>query len=844
VNVVTTIKGKCRGCYACVRNCPVKAIKVEDGQAAVIEDLCIACGYCVRVCAQRAKHIKEDLPAVREALRSGTAYAMLAPSFVVEFAGELRPGQVVEALRRMGFAGVHEVAWGAERVTQEYVRLVQEEGRRGVISTPCPAVVNLVEARFPELLHKLAPVVSPMVAAGRMIKRLHPGARTVFIGPCVAKKSEIVDAEVADAVDAVLTFAEARSLLNDLPVRPDTLPDTAFDRPGAYLGRLYPVSGGLLRSAAFRADILENDIITVEGKDNCIEFLEALKRGRECPEFVDMLFCEGCINGPMISSPLLGYGRRRVAVDFARNADSAPAGRAAMARDGSGDAEPEALSWSFPDIVARRSFRPRNVPMPVPTEADIRRILKELDKTRQEDELNCGACGYDTCREKAVAVFQGLAENKMCLPYLIKQLEVHNRQLADLKAYHEDIIQSITEGIVVVDRNMIVTSFNDAGGRVSRQAPAGAIGRKIFDVLPVLDTPACRRAFEHAIRRGVPTQIGEITYLLGKETGDGKVTSAGAGGADPKEKVVVTLKVSPLRNSSGDVYGAVLLSDDITERRRLETQLIQSDRLAALGQLAAGVAHEVNTPLTLISGYTEILARLTAPDSPAASYLKTIADESERIAEIVRSLLSFARPASTPSGKCKVNEAVERTLRIFGGQLAHKGVEVKLELDGNDPEAAIDAGELQQVLLNMVLNAIQAMPDGGLLAISTRTREQAGDDGSEEDGHAALGGTRNGRAIVVGGGRRVDGVGHTTRPARERVVEIVIADTGCGIPEENLGRIFDPFFTTKEVGKGTGLGLSVSFGIVEKHAGSIKVESEVGKGTTFTIVLPSRERGA
>ncbi|MBC7293983.1 MAG: PAS domain-containing protein, partial [Thermoleophilia bacterium] len=211
-----------------------------------------------------------------------------------------------------------------------------------------------------------------------------------------------------------------------------------------------------------------------------------------------------------------------------------------------------------------------------------------------------------------------------------------------------------TEGIVVVDRNMIVTSFNDAGGRVSRQAPEGAIGRKIFDVLPALDTPACRHAFEQAIRCGVPTEIGEVTYLLG---GDGKGGEDGKGARDARDtrdKVIVNLKVSPLKNAGGDVYGAVLLSDDITERRRLETQLIQSDRLAALGQLAAGVAHEINTPLTLISGYTEILAGAIGADSPGASYLKTIAEEADRIAEIVRSLLSFARPGTTPSGKCRV----------------------------------------------------------------------------------------------------------------------------------------------------------------------------------------------
>jgi len=845
VNVVTTIKGKCRGCYACVRNCPVKAIKVEGGQATVMEDLCIACGYCVRVCAQHAKHIREDLPKVRKVLvdgvgrpesagvldsaggegsasgtvrgdgvngargLGGAVYAMLAPSFVVEFSDEFRPGQLVSALREVGFAGVYEVAWGAERVTQEYLRVINGHHPKGMISTPCPAIVNLVEARYPGLVSRLAPVVSPMVAAGRMIKKEHPGAYTVFIGPCVAKKSEVVDREVSDAVDAVLTFAELRTLLDDLQVNVYTLSDGPFDQPGAHLGRLYPVSGGLLRSAALQADMLENDIIVVEGKDNCIEFLEALKRGRECPEFVDMLFCEGCINGPMITSPLLGYGRRRVAVEFTKASRGAEPSRGQV---------PAITSEkpTFPEIEARRGFQRKDVPMPVPTEEDIRRILRELDKTRAEDELNCGACGYNTCREKAVAVFRGLAENKMCLPYLITQLEVHNRQLAELKAYHEDIIQSITEGIVVIDRDMRVTSFNDAGERVSRQAPAGAIGKKVFEVLPALDTPDCRHAFERAITRGRPTEIGEVTYQIGNE------------------KVIVNLKVSPLKNDSGDVYGAVLLSQDITEKRRLETQLIQSDRLASLGQLAAGVAHEINTPLTLISGYTEVLAEAATRDATSSLYLKTIAEEADRIAEIVRSLLCFARPNAVQAGRCKVNEAVERILKIFGGQMLHKGIEVRLGLDEDDPEAAIDTGELQQVLLNMVLNAIQAMPHGGSLEILTRgvSRKSARAAANEE--HPG-----NGERPGAAGEEPEASFDNSQRRASMDTVEIVVKDTGCGIPPENIPKIFDPFFTTKEVGKGTGLGLAVSFGIVEKHGGAIGVESEVGKGTTFTITLPS-----
>ncbi|NLB72691.1 MAG: PAS domain-containing protein, partial [Firmicutes bacterium] len=370
-------------------------------------------------------------------------------------------------------------------------------------------------------------------------------------------------------------------------------------------------------------------------------------------------------------------------------------------------------------------------------------------------------------------VFRGLAENKMCLPYLITQLEMHNTELARLKAYHEDTIDSIIEGIVVVDPNMIITGLNKAADMYSTSQ---SIGRDVFAVFPELDIPRCRKGFERAISLGEPTDVGEMVFLLGND------------------KVTLHIKISPLKRKGGEVYGAVLLSQDTTEKRKLESQLIQSDRLAALGQLAAGVAHEINTPLTLILGYTDILRETIGSDNVSSSYLKTIVEESERISDIVRSLLNFARPVNMPAGKCKVNETCRRTLRIFGGQMTRRGIQVSMELDESQPEAVIDTGELQQVILNMLLNAMQAMPDGGDLGIQTR---------------------------VSGDG-----------------VEITITDTGIGIAPENLHKVFNPFFTTKEVGKGTGLGLSVSFNIIEKHGGTIRAESQPGKGTAFTIVLP------
>lgn len=764
-SVVSTIEGKCRKCYSCVRTCPVKAIRVENEQAQVVGELCIACGSCVRVCSQNAKRIADGIQSARRAIESGAAMAILAPSFVAEF-GEHEPERVVGALKKLGFSMAFEVAWGAERVTQEYVRFLEERSGAGcIISTPCPAVVNLVEKRYPQLIPSLAPIVSPMIATARMIRKEY-GDRVaiVFIGPCVAKKSEVTHEGLIEDVDAVLTFGELRELFHKQGINLGEVEPAPFDGPSPFLGRLYPVAGGLLRSAALRADILENEILTVEGKDKCLEFLEELSRGRTGPGFVDMLFCEGCIDGPMMTTSALGYTRRKLVSDFARR----------NAHLGS----PLPRDARFPEINARREFRDRSLALPEPSPEEIEKILRELGKEGPADELNCGACGYNTCREKAIAVARGLAESRMCLPYLIGELERSNEELANLKDYNRNIVESIAEGIIVVDSNSVVTSFNDAGGRVTRQSQGPVIGRPLGEAVPGLAKPELLEAVEACIREARPFEIDSFKYEL-----EGR-------------PVIVNVKIYPLRNGTRRTYGAVIITEDVTEKRRLEDQLIRSEKLAALGQLAAGVAHEINTPLTLISGYTELLLRGMQEGSPERKKLSIVAEEVNRIAEIVRSLLRFARPDIARSDICDVHHALQKALDLVERQARYRGIDLTVELLPETPRFRADQGELEQVFLNIILNAIQAMPDGGSLRI---------------------------RETIAGDGRRFS---------------ISFEDTGVGISPENLTRIFDPFFSTKEVGKGTGLGLFVSYGIVRKYGGDIQVRSEVGKGSQFTLEFP------
>lgn len=414
VNVVSTISGLCKRCYSCIRNCPAKAIKVENGQAMVVPELCVGCGHCVEVCSQNAKKIVSGIERTYEAIKSGKTIACLAPSFVVQY-HNLIPGQIIAALKEMGFSEVWEVAFGAALVSREYEKKVKSaENKSQFISTPCPAIVNLFEKHYPDLIPFMVPVVSPMIALGLYLKQTYgTSCQVVFIGPCIAKKDESQDPMVQGAIDAVLTFSELDQMFQEQGIDPDQLSPSDWDSPYVGLGRLYPVTGGLLRSAGMELDPLSYEIIKVEGKENCLDFLGGINRERNTVQLADILFCDGCINGPMIKTVLNRFERQQVVAQYTKDN---------MQEKESNIIWPENLELS-------RGFRNRSHHLPQPTETQIRAVLTELGKFSPEDELNCGACGYSSCREKAVAVFQGLAESKMCLPFLVTNLESHNIHL-------------------------------------------------------------------------------------------------------------------------------------------------------------------------------------------------------------------------------------------------------------------------------------------------------------------------------------------------------------------------------------------------------------------------------
>lgn len=438
--VVHTESNLCKRCYACVRNCPVKAIKVEDGQASVSESSCITCGACKNVCSQSAKRIRSDVEQVKQLLEGkAVSVALLAPTFISAF--DTQPEKVVGALKAAGFDRVCEVAYGAELVAQEYNRMfASKRPAEPLLTSPCPAVINLIEKHYPRLVHHLIPVVSPMIASARLARKLYGDrAGIVFIGPCVAKKSEITHPSVAGDVDCVLTFSELRELFEDMGVSLTDASATDFDGPGANLGAAFPLAGGLLKAAQLNSDILEEHFVAVEGRQEVQETLHSIDTKQFAPALVDILFCRGCIDGPDFNGAQSISFRRRKVVDFVRQR------------------RPQELEPTPPELKLTRKFMAQARKTQKPTNHEIREILKATGKFKETDELNCGACGYDTCRDKAVAVFQGLAESNMCLPFLLHKSE------QEIQHYRQEI--QLMESLRGISRQIIGDSKKIKGAK-------------------------------------------------------------------------------------------------------------------------------------------------------------------------------------------------------------------------------------------------------------------------------------------------------------------------------------------------------------------------------------------
>ncbi|MHB8903293.1 MAG: [Fe-Fe] hydrogenase large subunit C-terminal domain-containing protein, partial [Thermoguttaceae bacterium] len=617
---------------------------------------CIACGNCVRVCSQQAKRVAESIDRVSRLLAGEVPVAAcLAPSFPAEFT-DVPYLQLVGMLRRLGFARVHEVSFGADLVARRYRQLLADPAAGRFIATSCPAVVGYVERYHPDLVSSLAPIVSPMVAMARAV-RLLAGREiaVVFIGPCIAKKAEADSPLLGGEVSAVLTFPELRAMLAAARIEPSGVEPSEFDPPHGRVGAVFPIGRGMLQTADIHEDLMTGEVVATEGRIRTFEAVREFADGDLGARLLEALCCEGCIMGAGINSDLPLFNRRRrvrlFAAERTRTLD-AESWRRAMA--------------DLEGLDLARQFGANDQRVAPPALDTLARILHRLGKHSLEDELNCGACGYESCREHAVAIDRGLAEHEMCLPNTIDQLRVALKEVEQSQAQ--------------------LASTQEA--------------------------------------------------------------------------------------------------------------LMHSEKLASMGQLAAGIAHEVNNPLGVVLMYAHLLLDECSPDAEIRQDLRLIVEQADRCKKIVAGLLHFARQNRIVRAEANICQMVDQILKLVEFPA---GVSLRVCHHLDDPLASVDRDQLGQVLTNLLTNALGAMPGGGKLTVGT-----AGDP---------------------------------------RSVSISVTDTGCGIPEENRQKIFEPFFTTKHVGKGTGLGLSVSYGIVRMHGGDIQVESNSDPnlgptGTTFTLLLP------
>ncbi|AVX21885.1 sigma54 specific transcriptional regulator, Fis family [Carboxydocella sporoproducens DSM 16521] len=468
--VVKTIQEKCKSCYACIRNCPVRAIKVTDKQAQILPERCISCGNCVRICAQKAKQIESDWQRISEMLekkRRQPVIAILAPSFRVAFP-EFSVGQVIMALKAIGFNEVEPVTKGIELTVPVYREYLARVEKTTVISSYCPAVVMLIQKHMPELIPNLAPIDSAVLALAKYLKLQNRENRVVFIGPCVAKKEEARDENLVGVLDGVLTFREIREIWQEKGIRP-----AIYKTPLSWeesLTELFPVSGGLLRNLGIKGRDYNLELAVVEGKDECLKVLQAVKRGEFNGKFLDILFCRGCIDGPEIASPLEFYGRKSLLFSQQRSS------------------QPPVQGLKVAGLDLSRRYINKYQPLPEPSEHDIREILKFTQKINPEDELNCGACGYESCREKARAVYQGLAEIHMCLPYLLNlsqgEIEYYKDRLRNLDRAKPMLslerilgdlpevahIKALSERAAQSDSTILITGESGVGKEVLAQA--------------------------------------------------------------------------------------------------------------------------------------------------------------------------------------------------------------------------------------------------------------------------------------------------------------------------------------------------------------------------------------
>lgn len=452
-------KSNCKNCYKCIRTCPVKSIRFSENQAHIIADDCILCGHCFLACPQNAKEIRSDVDIVKNFIAGDRpVFASLAPSFIANY-GNVSFSAMERALLKLGFTGVEETAIGATMVAKQYENIVTDKKSDVIISTCCHTVNLLIQKYYPELIGNLAPIISPMQAHCKDLKRRHGDIKTVFIGPCISKKAEV---EICPKdVDCVLTFEELSLWMNN--EENEFEPQSENSSP--YRARIFPTTGGILKT--MDTDHPDYTYVAIDGIESCIEAIKDIKQGAIHKCFIEMSACQGsCINGPAMDKrsglPIRNY----VAVSNFTGKDNLSVSKDIL----------KELNKNFPSLAPRKIHVADSV---------IEGVLRQMGKTKPEHELNCGSCGYNTCREKARAIIDGKADLTMCLPFLKDKAE----------SFSDTIISHTPNAILVVNENFEVQLANESAcDLLNIKSPGEILGDQ---VVRVLDPAPFVNAYHH-----------------------------------------------------------------------------------------------------------------------------------------------------------------------------------------------------------------------------------------------------------------------------------------------------------------------------------------------------------
>lgn len=451
----------CKNCYKCVKVCPVKSIKVTNAQAQIIDRDCILCGTCLEQCPQNAKTLNSEVAIVKEFIKSGEKIILsVAPSYYASFDFD-DAKKFAGAVKALGFYGVAETSMGAAYVTAEYHKLMLENKMKNIITTCCPSANRLIEMYYPSLIDQMAPVVSPMIAHAHLLKQTFGhGVRVVFVGPCIAKIDEASDMRHSNEIDAVLTFDDLAKWLEEENIVLNEAQPASFLNSSSKVLRMYPIAEGILASLRSMDNTSDWEMLSVSGSAECIDLCKAMERGELDHCFIEINMCKGsCVNGPVAIKDSVSRFSSSIKIKKYADEDS------------------EEYPHLPEQIPLGMQFVDRSSKEEIPDEETIRSILSKIGKESPQDELNCGSCGYQTCRDKAIAVYQGKAELTMCMPYMKERAESLS-----------NCVMTETPNItIIVDKDLNIIEFNTAAENAFKISRREALQKCIFEIIDSSD---------------------------------------------------------------------------------------------------------------------------------------------------------------------------------------------------------------------------------------------------------------------------------------------------------------------------------------------------------------------